>query len=390
MSGVRPLAALVESDDKVLFPHTKKIKGNFADVETLKTAVATKCALQPDEFELQYYDMELSEYVDLSDLDCLDDMGDESTAGGKRKRTSEHEESSKKIKLKLVAPVIQPNPAVVASSDEIDGLRVKELREHLQHAGLDTTGLKGTLTTRLKEHRRQSTKGEATAAAASSACGKETMGGETMSEEITWHLAPLAHEDEPSLSRPTLVYATFVLDQLGDIDTARCVVYVRMTLTMYWHDPRLKHYHKLGSPLPETLWGPNPRVKEEILGNFEVRVLEFTRMQEPEHEGDIYMVVSYGGTITNPMDLHLFPFDYDDIEITFLVTLLLDIPPHSLNSNCPPPHPRPTPASYVTGPQTLLSRRTTACSSSILPPLQAWACHPSELQNSSKFRGFRL
>jgi hypothetical protein len=131
-----------------------------------------------------------------------------------------------------------------------------------------------------------------------------------------WHLAPLCSVLQ--LSRPTIVYAMFVLDQLGDIDTARSVANVRMTMTMYWHDPRLKQHHKLGSPLPETLWAPNPQVKEAILGDFEVKVLEFTRMQEQQYAGDIYTVTSYGGTITNPMDLHLFPFDYNDIKITFL------------------------------------------------------------------------
>jgi hypothetical protein len=135
---------------------------------------------------------------------------------------------------------------------------------------------------------------------------------------ILWHLAPGANAEDPSKSSPTLVQTMCVLDQLGDIDTARCVAYVRLQLTMYWSDSRLKEHHTVGEILPESLWAPNPRVKEEIVGEFEVSCLEFVRMVEDDYNGDVYRVVSYGGTITNPMDLHLFPFDYDDIELTFI------------------------------------------------------------------------
>jgi hypothetical protein len=293
MSRVRSLlAALVESDDKALFPHTKKIKGGFSDVDQLKNAVTANCALHVDDFELQYYDSEMSNYVDLDELEDMDLDEEFGSAGnGKRKRKSQQDQAHKKIKLR-----------VVAARRRTGGLTQKGGPAHVPAGGSSIHTAGGG-----------SSFGQALAPAPSF---EQPSFGQL--PEIPWHLAPLAHEDNASLSRPTIVWATFVLDQLGDIDTARCVVYVRMTMTMYWHDPRLKRHHKLGSPLPETLWAPNPRVKEEILGDFEVRVLEFTRMREDEHEGDVYMVVSYGGTITNPMDLHLFPFDYDDIEITFL------------------------------------------------------------------------
>jgi hypothetical protein len=47
-------------------------------------------------------------------------------------------------------------------------------------------------------------------------------------------------------------------------------------------------------------------------------VVEFARMSEQQYAGDVHRVVRYGGMTTNPMDLRMFPFDHDDIEVTFL------------------------------------------------------------------------
>jgi hypothetical protein len=290
------MTCFVESDDKDFFPVTKRVRGDFADVDALMDEVATQCALTPGSFRMEAFDSELpggGGYVELDDLDDLFDEEDKQAGKQKRKRDSSEDPSDahKKVKLRLVRSVpVAPQPR------QRRGLRTEEpVYDRL--GSFDRMQYAESMADSINR-----------SSSPTSNRGFDSEGG------IQWHLPP---QTFLGTKEPTLVYTTITLEQLGNIDTAKCTVYVRLTMMLYWDDQRLVEAHEPGSPLPSTIWSPAPRVKEEIQGKFEVDVMEFTRMTEEEYCGHVHKLVRYGGMITNPMDLRNFPFDHDDIEVTF-------------------------------------------------------------------------
>jgi hypothetical protein len=377
---VPSLTCFVDSDDKDFFPVTKKVRGNFADVDALMGEVATQCDLTPGSFRVEAFSSEVpggGGFIELDDLSDLEGEVDKSVGTQKRKRDEAEEISQgKKVKLRLVP--VGGRDGGVDGGRQRRGIRMGGADEQLygerlqvfdsmqyNDRGPQQYGVNlGVMSNR--------------GSSPTSNRGLDSEGG------VNWHLPP---QNWLGTKEPTMVYTQLTLEQLGNIDTAKCTVYVRLTMTLYWDDPRLKEFHELGSPLPSNVWSPAPRVKEEIQGKFEVDVMEFARMSEEEYAGHVHKVVRYGGMITNPMDLRMFPFDHDDIEVTFLGNACStpgQVQRSLFHTACTHPHTACThPHTACTHPHTACTRLTRAlyASSPPPPPLPGRQSHERQLQN---------
>ena len=121
----------------------------------------------------------------------------------------------------------------------------------------------------------------------------------------------------PTIGRPTVIHAKFLIGQLQDLDTVRGTIYVRIGVWCDWKDHRLAGRSRM-DPLPNRLWSPRLTVSES-LGDFNRRTCEFT-LTIGTLDGHLYSLTWYEGTIKNPMDLRLFPLDTDTLHITFFAS----------------------------------------------------------------------
>ena len=121
----------------------------------------------------------------------------------------------------------------------------------------------------------------------------------------------------PTVGRPTIVHAKFLIGQLQDLDTVRGTTYVRIGVWCNWKDHRLAGRSRM-DPLPDTLWSPRLTVAES-LGDFNRNTCELT-LTIGTLDGQLYSLTWYEGTLKNPMDLHLFPLDTDTLHITFFAS----------------------------------------------------------------------
>ena len=121
----------------------------------------------------------------------------------------------------------------------------------------------------------------------------------------------------PTVGRPTVVHAKFLIDQLQDLCTVRGTIYVRIGIWLDWTDHRLAGRSRM-DPLPDMLWSPRPTLSE-AMGDLSMRTCEFA-LQIGTLEGKLSTLTWYEGTIKNPMDLHLFPLDTDTLDITFFAS----------------------------------------------------------------------
>ena len=121
----------------------------------------------------------------------------------------------------------------------------------------------------------------------------------------------------PTVGRPTIVHAKFLIGQLQDLDTVRGTTYVRIGVWCDWKDHRLAGRSRM-DPLPDMLWSPRLTVAES-LGDFNRSTCELT-LTIGTLDGQLYSLTWYEGTLKNPMDLHLFPLDTDTLHITFFAS----------------------------------------------------------------------
>jgi len=103
-----------------------------------------------------------------------------------------------------------------------------------------------------------------------------------------------------------------------DVDNITSTAKVKLLVYMQWSDPRLAG-RVGGQRLPPRLWSPRLRLSEGR-ADMSVTTLEFALREWDANarDGDLYCLDLYEGSINNDMDLQRFPFDTDNIEITFL------------------------------------------------------------------------
>jgi hypothetical protein len=119
--------------------------------------------------------------------------------------------------------------------------------------------------------------------------------------------------------KPVLVSTHFTIKQINNIDTASGTVFIRAEGLLDWVEPRLNPSQwdtedgkARDLSVPDGLWTPFLTVAEELSGNWELH--EFCLSQYTKNH--VYTVLVYSGKISNPVDLHNFPFDFDDIQVT--------------------------------------------------------------------------
>jgi hypothetical protein len=301
-----PIDCLVESDDKAWFPHSRLLDDVAVDdMNLMRNDLKERCGLRDDAFGmiLQRFDVIHGQYVDIEESDLAPQK--------KRKRASgeEAQNMARRIKVKLVH---LPGPRRKID----DTTKSKDSRGSARPA-FENLGRSGTAYMPLS-HSQQSLVASVEPTDSLSLPRVQISASSTFDAPIKWHIRPQKASDHGT----TLVWTTLDLEQVGNMDVSQGVVYVRMILSMYWHDERIASHHTVGEPVNENLWRPSPQVKQAVMLQFKSRVLETTAQRGgggfDGKKGDLYTLVEYGGNISNSMDLQDFPFDFNSIQITFL------------------------------------------------------------------------
>ncbi len=105
------------------------------------------------------------------------------------------------------------------------------------------------------------------------------------------------------------------IERVGLVDTVGGTAFVKITVVMYWTDPRLRDWPQ-GKKLPPALWGPALQLKNTI-GDHKEEDYTFELFARNARAGRLKRARFYVCTIDNPMDLQQFPFDLDIIDATF-------------------------------------------------------------------------
>lgn len=122
--------------------------------------------------------------------------------------------------------------------------------------------------------------------------------------------------DDPAWSSPPVsdgsleVRFRVGVERIAALDTVAGTAFVQLAVTLYWTDPRLAGWE---GPLPQALWGPILVLKNQV-GDASVADEVFALVGV---EGRLKRGVVYRATVGNPMDLHDFPFDLDDLDVVF-------------------------------------------------------------------------
>lgn len=125
------------------------------------------------------------------------------------------------------------------------------------------------------------------------------------------------HETETS---PRIVYMRFRVFDVKHIDAVAGTAFLDFAVYLRWFDPSLSRIPKAKFSRTvreyESLWSP----KVEINNSVDMKEMwdGDTSWNLKNHEtGEIKYSQRYCGTIANPMDLRLFPFDADLVDIVF-------------------------------------------------------------------------
>jgi len=110
---------------------------------------------------------------------------------------------------------------------------------------------------------------------------------------------------------PLVVDTRFAVFKLSNIDTAQLSCRIKIAILWYWTDPRLIGWD-FERPLPDKLWGPHCLIVNST-PDFTDAQTQFELCDETT--GRIKRGRMFQGTIDNPMDLHDFPFDVDDVKL---------------------------------------------------------------------------
>jgi Neurotransmitter-gated ion-channel ligand binding domain len=143
-------------------------------------------------------------------------------------------------------------------------------------------------------------------------------------------LFPPAREPDESLAAysrrlfqhqdvPRKVYTRFRIADITKVDAQSKLVHIDFHVYLRWFDPAM-----IGIGHPEfgrtpaeynALWNPRVEINKEV--DLEPQWDDNTSWNFKDSEtGEMKYSQRYRGTLSNDMDLHNFPFDSDDIEIT--------------------------------------------------------------------------
>ena len=136
-----------------------------------------------------------------------------------------------------------------------------------------------------------------------------TANGASSSDAAFWQQPPPPGED----GAVPWVDVRFNLDKVNAVDTVAATAFFQGAVTFYWTDSRLAGWPE-GAALPPALWGPKLWLSN-ALGDLKEADVQF--MLVDRATGRLKRARNYAGTVDNPMELHNFPFDVDDIELQF-------------------------------------------------------------------------
>eukprot|EP01052_Picozoa_sp_SAG31_P015083 SAG31_NODE_958_length_10763_cov_8.374531_10_plen_221_part_00 len=105
---------------------------------------------------------------------------------------------------------------------------------------------------------------------------------------------------------------------IAAVDTVQQTVHIKMSLNVYWTDPRLAERERWqpGSRLPDRLWGPWPELANAVQDGLSVQLL--AKGLHDRETGQMNQIIVWEGSINNPMNLFDFPFDLDYIDLIFV------------------------------------------------------------------------
>jgi hypothetical protein len=131
-------------------------------------------------------------------------------------------------------------------------------------------------------------------------------------EDVDWSRHP-----NYSAGVATEVEAIVRILNIAHVDTVNQSVYIKVSLNLYWTDPRLAELekHAPGSRLPPTIWGPWPELSNGLVG------LQQDLLAKGLHDkalGQMNAIIIWEGEINNPMNLRDFPFDLDFVDFIFV------------------------------------------------------------------------
>jgi hypothetical protein len=129
-------------------------------------------------------------------------------------------------------------------------------------------------------------------------------------DSAEWSTPPTGPEAQGGL--PT-VDVRFNVWRIANVDTVNCTAYIKFNCMLYWTDSRIAGW---GQPnLPPLLWGPSPNITQST------KELDQTQSQfvlADRATGRLKRGWLFEGIMENTMEtLSSFPFDVDDLEITF-------------------------------------------------------------------------
>lgn len=120
------------------------------------------------------------------------------------------------------------------------------------------------------------------------------------------------------------VFVGFIINNVKAIDAIANSVYVDFQLYLKWHDPTLvgipvdgrppyTEEHRGKDDTRECLWNPQVEVNNDL--DLETLWAVYPASHQDVATGMVVFGARYRGHVSNPMDLHLFPFDADDFAI---------------------------------------------------------------------------
>jgi len=131
-------------------------------------------------------------------------------------------------------------------------------------------------------------------------------------DEKFWRMVPLDEKKEIPW-----VELSFEIGSVSHIDTVSCTVFICLYVAYYWTDARIAGWNADES-LPPSLWAPKlfltnmfTNGDQQLRGESDGISLIDTTM------GRLICYNTIQGTIANTMDLRMFPFDVDEIDIRF-------------------------------------------------------------------------
>ena len=121
--------------------------------------------------------------------------------------------------------------------------------------------------------------------------------------------------DPPRIGgQPVQVRVKFGIGLLSSIDTVNQTCVIKTFIDLYWNDPSMVG----GDPkhVPSYIWKPDGYIHNVIGGGEKCREHDLV-LADPE-TGLMLCALEFEVTLSNPMDLRAFPFDSDNVQLTFL------------------------------------------------------------------------